>query len=777
MKCFVLAGGRGDRMWPLSRANYPKQFMEIQEKRTIFQETIARNMVYCDEFYIITNQEYQYIVEGQMEIFQGIQYRCFFEEKPHKTTAAIVLAAMQCPLSETILVVGADQIIEGEGYKDAIVRAKELCREGSLITIGRKIENPETSFGYILADGEDVIEFKEKPDKETAERFMEQGDYLWNTGMFVFRVGDLLNELKKHSPDIFEACQKAARLIRSEGHRAQITGNILDMVPKVPIEYSVFEKSKKVKVVTRDFHWQDIGSLEDLDKLDWNTGKNHIKHKSKGTTVINQADNKLVLVNHVEDLLVVNTDDSIYIGKKGTSDDLKEIIRSHPEKEAYFSNQQRFYRQWGLYDVLEQGEGFKIKKAYIFPGKTIYGHIHHHRSENWTIISGRGRITIGEETRDYNVNDVVQIRPETYHQVSNIGDESLIIIEVSVGELLQENDVVSVQSRDLSALEMGYELDAFVKLEPAFKDYLWGGTNLRDVYGKKCDYDIVAESWELSAHPAGQSTVATGRYSGSLFTDYLKNIGKETWGWKCQSLERFPILIKFIDAKDSLSIQVHPDDDYALINEQEYGKNEMWYIVDCEEGAGLYCGFNRDMSKDEVEQRIQENTILEVLNWVPVKKGDVFFIPAGTVHAIGKGILICEIQQSSNSTYRLYDYDRRDKFGNTRELHIQKSLDVLDYKKYHFTGEQFQAEEHPGYVLQTLSICKYFECTRYDIQDSVVLDINDSSFNSVVCTRGKGRITAGDYEKDFKAADSIFIPAQKEKLTITGPCEIIVTHI
>lgn len=169
-----------------------------------------------------------------------------------------------------------------------------------------------------------------------------------------------------------------------------------------------------------------------------------------------------------------------------------------------------------------------------------------------------------------------------------------------------------------------------------------------------------------------------------FFGEFIEKIGKSSLGWKCASLESFPILIKFIDAMKPLSIQIHPDDDYALENENEYGKNEMWYVVDCEPGAFLYCGLNRKVDKDELRTRIENNTITEVLNKIEVKPGDCVFVKAGTIHAIGAGILICEIQQNSNSTYRMYDYDRRDRFGNARELHIDKALDVVDTEPYVF---------------------------------------------------------------------------------------------
>ena len=201
-----------------------------------------------------------------------------------------------------------------------------------------------------------------------------------------------------------------------------------------------------------------------------------------------------------------------------------------------------------------------------------------------------------------------------------------------------------------------------------------GGQKLITDFNKKTQLSKAAESWELSTHKDGESVVATGSFKGLKLSEYIKENGNaECIGKKAAKFDFFPMLIKLIDAKDKLSIQVHPDDEYALRREGEYGKTEMWYIVDCEEGAYIYYGVKQEITKDELADRIKNNTLTDVLNKVPVKRGDVFFIPAGTIHAICAGILICEIQQNSNTTYRIYDYDRRDANGNPRQIHVEKA--------------------------------------------------------------------------------------------------------
>jgi len=291
-----------------------------------------------------------------------------------------------------------------------------------------------------------------------------------------------------------------------------------------------------------------------------------------------------------------------------------------------------------------------------------------------------------------------------------------------------------------------------VKLKPAFQNYLWGGTKLKKLYNKKVDLDKVAESWELSNHEDGQSIVASGTYEGLKFGDYLK--------------------------KTSLSVQVHPDDEYALSIEKEHGKTELWYVMDCEEDSFLYYGVNRDISKEEFKQRIEDNTVLEVLNKIPVKKGDAFFIEAGTIHAIGAGIVICEIQQNSNKTYRIYDFGRVDKNGNTRELHIDKAIDVVKLKKIdEHINIVDKFEKFDNYTKRKLSSCKYFTVFKYDVLKYCTINVDESSFNSVIALEGDGRLTNKEFTMDFSKGDSIFIPANTGEIKIEGRCQFILTKI
>ena len=316
-----------------------------------------------------------------------------------------------------------------------------------------------------------------------------------------------------------------------------------------------------------------------------------------------------------------------------------------------------------------------------------------------------------------------------------------------------------------------------IKLKPAFKDYLWGGTRLRDDFGKDCDFDKVAESWELSCHKDGNSVVADGEFAGLTLAQYIEKEGKSVLGTNCEKFENFPILIKLIDAKDNLSVQVHPNNEYAQRVEGEYGKTEMWYVVDCDEGASLLYGFKHNITKEEFRKRIENNTLLEVTNSVPVKKGDVFFIEAGTLHAIGKGILIAEIQQNSNTTYRIYDYGRVGADGKPRQLHIDKAVDVTNLcpaKPY----PQSEPVDMGGWTKKRLAKCEYFTVDVINVDTSAALEADQSSFvNILVLDGGCVLSSEGNDAVELKKGDSVFIPAGLGKFELTGKCSAVMTHI
>ncbi len=304
-----------------------------------------------------------------------------------------------------------------------------------------------------------------------------------------------------------------------------------------------------------------------------------------------------------------------------------------------------------------------------------------------------------------------------------------------------------------------------MKLVPAFKDYLWGGDRLKTEYKMKSNLQKIAEAWVLSCHPDGESVVENGEFCGKTLREAIDALGDEALGLKAKEFPFFPILIKLIDAKQKLSIQVHPSDEYALENENQFGKTEMWYVVDCDEGASLYYGFSREISRDEFAKRIEDGTLTDVLNAVPVHKGDCFFIDSGTIHAIGEGILIAEIQQNSNCTYRVYDYGRVGADGKPRELHIEKALAVTDTcpPKVPFGKPQNDR----------LASCKYFTVDRHIIAGEKKLFVGEDSFSSVFCTQGEVEVDG----IKLRAGECAFVPAYYGELKVCGNGEILESRV
>lgn len=299
------------------------------------------------------------------------------------------------------------------------------------------------------------------------------------------------------------------------------------------------------------------------------------------------------------------------------------------------------------------------------------------------------------------------------------------------------------------------------KIQPACKSIIWGGQKLKRDYGKVTDLDPLAETWELSLHKDGQSTLSDG-------TPLSQAASTEDFGENCKGFPFFPVLVKFIDANDNLSVQVHPSDAYALAHENSLGKTEMWYIADADEGAGIYLGFRRDISKEEFERAIVEKTLTDDLQFIPVKKGECYFIPAGTIHAIGAGCLICEIQQNSNITYRVYDYGRRGKDGKERELHVEKALAVTSTKKY--VPKPLRAVTAEG---DLLGISRFFTATGVRVDGRRAFENDVRSFRCLTCLEGKG--TVGDVE--IAKGESVFVPANYGTLVLDGDFSAVMTTV
>lgn len=315
------------------------------------------------------------------------------------------------------------------------------------------------------------------------------------------------------------------------------------------------------------------------------------------------------------------------------------------------------------------------------------------------------------------------------------------------------------------------------KLKPAYKNYIWGGTKLKTEYNKKCDLEILAETWELSTHKDGLSIIDSGKYKGETLISYIEKNGKNVLGENCSTENDIPILIKFIDAKDDLSIQVHPNNEYAIKNENDFGKTEMWYVVEAEPNAKLIYGFNKDISKEEFEKAIKENNLTNLVNIIDIKAGDTFFIKPGTIHAIGKGTLIAEIQQRSNVTYRIYDFGRLGLDKKPRELHINKALEVTNINKSKNLYKKYEFSNYENYEKASLVKCSYFDVSLLKLNGTTELETNESSFHSLLILNGSCKITSDEETIYSEKGDSIFIPANFGKYKIDGKAEIILSTL
>ncbi len=312
-------------------------------------------------------------------------------------------------------------------------------------------------------------------------------------------------------------------------------------------------------------------------------------------------------------------------------------------------------------------------------------------------------------------------------------------------------------------------------LKAPLKDYLWGGNRLRNEFGFVSDKEKIAEAWMLSCHKDGESIVLNGELEGKTLSEAISVFGNECLGEKSKEFPYFPLLIKLIDAKDRLSIQVHPDDEYALKNEGEFGKTEMWYIVDCEDDAQLIFGLNREVSQDELNEKTENDTITDICNFVPVKKGDVFFIPAGTLHAIGKGILIAEIQQNSNTTYRVSDYGRLGADGKPRQLHKKQASEVIKKTPSVLDNDNSVLQKTEYGSVRQLASCKFFTTKYIELNGTLNLK-NKDSFVSVLVLEGNCELFFSNEKIELKKGSSVFVPADFET-SITGKAQIILSNV
>ena len=449
----ILCGGNGTRLWPVSRTLMPKQFLKLFNNKSLFQLTVERNSKICRSHLIVSNAEQYFIALDQLEEINKtnknheIVNKYLLEPVGRNTAPAIALACLTLDPEEVVLVTPSDHLIKSEDeYSTVLKKANELALQDNLVTFGIKPTFPEIGFGYIESDGEDVKAFHEKPDLETAKRYLKEGDFHWNSGMFCFKAGVFLDELKKYSPGIYDACRKAIKTESS--NMTRVTHEDMMTIPEDSIDYAVMEHSSKVKVVAADINWSDVGSFDALyeelpkDENHNTDNKNLVTVNSKKNLVYG---NKKIALIDIDDLLIVDTPDALLISKKGSSQKIKEVVKEISKDSELHNIHLTTHRPWGTYSILEDTEGYKIKRLVVKPGKRLSLQKHFHRSEHWIVVSGTATVTVGEETRLVRPNEGTYIKMGELHRLENEGRIPVILIEAQVGEYTGEDDIVRIE--------------------------------------------------------------------------------------------------------------------------------------------------------------------------------------------------------------------------------------------------------------------------------------------------------------------------------------------
>ncbi len=461
----ILSGGAGTRLWPASRESHPKPFMKLADGETLIQKAYARAKALGSEVLTVTNRDYYFMSRDEQE---RVDVRGSFLLEPfgRNTAPAIALAARL--LAETkradviMLVLAADHLIEDQaGFARAVNKAVALAQDNHLVTFGILPTAPETGFGYIergealghdLAAGNKVASFVEKPDMETARDYLASGNYLWNSGMFCFKADALLQELATHAPKIAEAinaCWQTMALQANQGNArmVEIPADLFQAVPDISIDYAVMEPSHKVAVVPGNFGWKDIGSwnaVRDLIKPDQNHNRSNgdtIFVDSHNTFV--QSEDRLVATVGVNDLMIIDTSDALLVANPKNAQDVKQVV-SYLKSNNHdaFKLHRTVSRPWGTYTLLEEGNGFKIKRIEVKPGASLSLQMHRHRSEHWVVVSGTAKIANGDHEIQINANESTYIPAGQKHRLQNPGPEACIMIEVQCGIYLKEDDII-----------------------------------------------------------------------------------------------------------------------------------------------------------------------------------------------------------------------------------------------------------------------------------------------------------------------------------------------
>lgn len=435
MTNIILCGGSGTRLWPISRTLMPKQFVKLFEDKSLFQLTVERNSTLCPQQIIVSNAEQYFLAFDQLEEIFQTNNKYILEPVGRNTAPAIALACMALDPNEIVLITPSDHLIKDhDAYINIIKQAEEFASENYLVTFGITPTFPETGFGYIEANGNDVRAFHEKPDLTTAKKYIQSGNYYWNSGMFCFKAGVFLEELKKLRPDIFEA-SLCAYTNANKNEIIQIKYGDMMAISDESIDYAVMEQSNRVKIIPASIGWSDVGSFDALSEIMPNDANNNFILSNKPVNLID-----------VNNLIIVDTEDALLISEKGASQKVKEIVQHHKQFQPELTHVHRTaHRPWGSYTVLEDTPGYKIKRIMVKPGKRLSLQKHFHRNEHWIVLSGTATVTVGEKTFSVHPNESTYIKAGEIHRLANLGKIPLTIIETQVGEYTGEDDIVRIE--------------------------------------------------------------------------------------------------------------------------------------------------------------------------------------------------------------------------------------------------------------------------------------------------------------------------------------------